>query len=617
MVYEPDEGGYPLGYNPAKKLGTFDLSSSATNEPFRHLIAILGNQKVPWDGISDYRDFGFKAVWGQFNEGMPRENRYVDLNEGSFRNPVTVDGVSVGTNPMYVPDPNRDLSAQGKTFACFNAPFASVTIDNVDEASKLNAFLITAAEIALRAKSVANTDIAYIRWDIEYIYHANWDAVIKGRQVWQGGKYRHKANGGTNAAFKDLDDSQFFELVQDRWRFMYTELIYRTKQYSQQAKVWMYGWGPIGDTTPFSKPQFDEQGNISVWWKEPLGRFWNTRNSYNNLSMRDVIDYMEPGDFIPYYSVWAILQQDPQYGYWGSTDIIRLKNPPKTNNTAGKPTRYHLTDIGPTPRGTRIVKVSLHAQDGSLRNADKDYKITFQHWRGNAEVNIPQGQSSVEIITTSPDLVWLDDEGFLLVVWNTLYTSRYLEPTKLGFANWEPTPRTFLNGPYPLCTTDLFDQRIYDAMIAFTNLQNFGIVHWDANTVGKVNPMVRESLILAQKKIAPYKTHIENQTLVFTDVSLDNGLTWTEGGYPNATFQQRYNGWWMTERYNQSLPAPVLNSTYNAQQKTFLVAHLLLKSNNGPLAYKIRVRVPSTGVAYVFDITSSKNLEYSLLKVPI
>jgi hypothetical protein len=40
IVYEPDEGGYPQGYTPTSKLGTFDLSSTASNEPFRHLQAV-------------------------------------------------------------------------------------------------------------------------------------------------------------------------------------------------------------------------------------------------------------------------------------------------------------------------------------------------------------------------------------------------------------------------------------------------------------------------------------------------------------------------------------------------------------------------------------------------
>ena len=59
-TFEPDEGGYAADYTPAKKLGKVDLRSTATNEPFRHLI---WGSAVPWDTTTDFRDFGFKAVW--------------------------------------------------------------------------------------------------------------------------------------------------------------------------------------------------------------------------------------------------------------------------------------------------------------------------------------------------------------------------------------------------------------------------------------------------------------------------------------------------------------------------------------------------------------------------
>lgn len=45
VIYEPDEGGYPSGYTPTQKLGKFDLSSSASNEPFRHLFKLLRLKK--------------------------------------------------------------------------------------------------------------------------------------------------------------------------------------------------------------------------------------------------------------------------------------------------------------------------------------------------------------------------------------------------------------------------------------------------------------------------------------------------------------------------------------------------------------------------------------------
>jgi len=41
VMFDPDESGYPEGYTPAAKLGTFDLSSSAANEPFRHLYKVF------------------------------------------------------------------------------------------------------------------------------------------------------------------------------------------------------------------------------------------------------------------------------------------------------------------------------------------------------------------------------------------------------------------------------------------------------------------------------------------------------------------------------------------------------------------------------------------------
>ena len=100
VVYEPDEGGYPQGYTPAFKLGIFDLSSTASNEPFRHLLKLFEPQKVVWDDITDFRDFGFKAFFGGTGEGKPKENRYSDINEGAFRDAFTVDGESFGKNPI-------------------------------------------------------------------------------------------------------------------------------------------------------------------------------------------------------------------------------------------------------------------------------------------------------------------------------------------------------------------------------------------------------------------------------------------------------------------------------------------------------------------------------------
>ena len=128
VIYEPDEGGYDEGYTPVKKLGTMDLSSTASNEPFRHL---LWGGAVSWDRKTDYRDFGFKAMWGESAFYKPKENRYIDLNEASFR----------AGNPIYEPDPNA--TGAGQTFSCTNVPFPSVTISNIGEDSKFNPFLLT------------------------------------------------------------------------------------------------------------------------------------------------------------------------------------------------------------------------------------------------------------------------------------------------------------------------------------------------------------------------------------------------------------------------------------------------------------------------------------------
>lgn len=614
VAYEPDDEGYPSGYTPIGKLGMFDLHSNAANEPFRHLIKVFEPQKVVWDDITDYRDFGFLASCLSSSEGKPKINRYVDINEGIFRDPITVDGEKFGRNPMYEPDPNRDLSAKGRTFTIVNGPFPSVTIDNVEEASKVNPFILSEREIDRRAKAAADSRIGFIRWDIESIFFGDWPGIMRGRQTWEGGKYRSKWNGGTNPTFKDMDDAQFFDYVQERWSYIYTELYYRTRLYSK-SKVWAYGLGPIGQIDPGNKPQFDEKGAISEWWNKPGGGIiWTVKNRFNNRILKDELDYIEPTDFIPYYNVWGIVQQS-EYGYWYSTDIIRLREVPKTNVTVGVPTRYYVTDLGVAANGNRRARISLHAQDGSLRLADKEYKVTFQHWRGNTEVNIAKGQHSVEITTTSPEPGWADSENFLMMVWNTLYCSRYIEPFKLGFANWEPTPRTFLFGSYPLVTSDIFEQPIYDAMIAFCNLQNFGIVHWDANTVGKVPPMVREGLILAQKKIAPYKNHVENQTLIFTDVSIDGGKTWIPGGYPQAPFELRYNGWWMNDLYQKKQAYPIIMASYNAQQSTFLFAHIAGQVSTQSLSVKVKVKVPNTNNSYIFDLSSTSQLNYSIFKI--
>ncbi|MBB3839426.1 hypothetical protein FHS57_003432 [Runella defluvii] len=618
VLYEPDEGGYPQGYTPNAKLGTFDLSSTAANEPFRHLLKLFEAQKVVWDDVTDFRDYGFKAFFGGVGEGKPKENRYADINEGIFRDAFTVQGVSFGKNPVYVPDPNRLLSAQGKNFRCFNAPFLSITIENVDEAGKWNPFLLTEYELDRRAKYAGDGRMGFLRWDIETFSNSEWSSILRGRQVWENGKYRHAFNGGTDPTYKNWDDQQFFDHVQHRWSYVFTELFYKTKLYSNGAKIWQYGAGPINQMDPFIFPQFDDNGNIHSNWGVPNNPIWKLKNKFNNRAVNEELNYMEAWDFVQQFAMWAVLQYDSNVNYWVNTDIIRLKETPKTNVTAGVPTRYHIVDIGAdpnTPLGNRRVRVSLHAQDGSLRNADKTYRITFQHWRGFAEIDIPAGSNSVELTTTSPELVWQTDDHFLLLIWSTIYCARYQEPTKLGFLNWEPTPRTYNFSPYSLATTDIFEQRIYDAMIGFANLQNYGVVNWEANTVGKINPMVRESIILAQKKIAPYKTHIENQSLVHVDVSIDGGQTWITGGYPQTPFEAHYNGWWMGGFYQNNQPYPMVFGSYNAQQRTFLFTHLAGRLPTGTLGYKVRVKIPSTATSYTFDMSSTRDLGYSLFKI--
>lgn len=616
IVYEPDEGGYPQGYTPAFKVGTFDLSSTATNEPFRHLLKLFEPQKVVWDDITDFRDFGFKAFFGGVSEGKPKENRYSDINEGAFRDAFTVDGESFGKNPIYLPDPNRTVSAQGQRFRCFKAPFVSVTIENIDEAGKWNPFLLTAYEIDRRAKYAGDSRMGFLRWDIETFSNAEWISILRGRQVWENGKYRHHLNGGTDPNFNNLDDTQFFDYVQHRWSYVFTELFYKTKLYSKNAKIWQYGAGPINQMDPFIFQQFDDNGNVHSGWSSPNNPIWKLRNTFNNRAVNEELNYMESWDFVQQFAMWAILKYDSENNYWGNTDIIRLKNTPKTNISTGVPTRYHIVDIGSDPAtGNRRARISLHAQDGSLRLADKEYRVTFQHWRGYAEVTFPIGTHTIELTTSSPELTWQTDDHFLLLIWSTLYCARYQEPTKLGFINWEPTPRTYNFGPYSLATTDIFEQRIYDAVVGFANLQNYGVVNWEANTVGKVNPMVRESIILAQKKIAPYKTHIENQSLIFTDISTDGGQTWITGGYPQKPFEAHYNGWWMGGFYQNNEPYPMVFGSYNAQQQTFLFTHLAGKLPTGTLNYKVRVKVPNSTNTYTFDLSSTRDLAYSIFKI--
>jgi hypothetical protein len=206
VVFEPDEGGYPVGYNPVKKLGAFDLSSTAINEPFRHILAMYKDHGTTWKNTLDYRSSGFRAASPHYTTARLKTNLFADINEGSFRSAFSVDGQSFGMNPIFLPDPNRLSSAQGQTFSCINAPFTSVKIDDVNEASKYNFFLLTEYEIDRRAKAIANPNFGYLRWDIEGVPYEGWEAALKGRQVWQGGKYRHKNNGGTDPNFKDMDD---------------------------------------------------------------------------------------------------------------------------------------------------------------------------------------------------------------------------------------------------------------------------------------------------------------------------------------------------------------------------------------------------------------------------
>jgi hypothetical protein len=603
ITYEPDEGGYPPGYTPAKKLGKFDLSSQATNEPFRHLFSFLPIQRVVWDQITDYRDFGIRAMVG-LGDGKPKENNYADINEAFFKEPISIAGQSLGTNPIYLPDPERVKSAQGQEFKCFGGPFKSVRILSIDNDAKWNPFLLSATEIDYRARYVANTSLGYIRWDIEAFDPAGWDLILKGRQVWANGKYRHAENGGADPYFRNLTDPQFFDYVIDRWSFVFTELMSKTRLYSQQSKVWLYGYGPLQVANPFTRDQFDAQGNIANHWRIPNTAIWKFRNSFNNKTLAEELTYMEPWDLAPSNTgVWAVLQYSQNDKRWVNTDIIRLRQTPLSTTSAGAPTRYHVTMLGREGEMYK-VRISLHAQDGSLRKADRDYGIKYEHWKGHQQANIAAGSSSAEMLV--PELNWQTDDQYLILVWNTMYCMRNIEPTKLGFINWQPSPRTEY-----LFTSDIFDQRVYDAMIGFTNLQNFGLVNWEGNTIGKVNPMVRESIILAHKKIAPYKSHIENQTLCFTDISTDDGKTWTDGGYPNAPFQQRYNGWWVVNKYNKKEVAPLITATYNATHKTILVGHLNTRQAEA-FKCKIRVRIPNSTQSYIFDINSTSQFKYSM-----
>ncbi len=613
ITFEPDEGGYGIGYDPIKKIGAFDLSSTAANEPFRHILALM-SVKLPWETTADYRSLGFSANRADKAEGKPKSNRYWDLNESSFRSPFSVDGQSFGTNPIFLPDPNRTMSAQGQTFTCINAPFPNVKIDNIDEAAKYNFFLMTEYEIDRRAKAIANPTIGYLRWDIEGVPYDSWEAALKGRQVWENGKYRHGINGGTDARFKNMNDPQFFDYVKNRWIYVFSELVYKTKLYSG-AKVWLYGTGPLHPVDAFDKPQFDDSGNISAWWKQPINGLWGIRNDYNNRKLNEEVSYMETWDNLADIEPFIVIKLD-NTNNWTKTDLIRLKKTPINTITQGPPTRYLVTDIdGSAPNGSRKIKVSLHAQDGSMRVADQVYKIGFYHHRGYVETPIQTGQSSVEFNTTAPTPKDLerDEDRFLIQIWNNLYAYRHVEPTKLGFMNWEPSPRFNMTAPYAIFSNDIFNQRVYDTMVAFTNLQNFGMINWDYDMKGKLVPMVYESLALAQKKIAPYKTHIENQTLSFVGVSMDNGATWLEPGYPTLPFEQRYNGWWMAKRKRADLSFPMAVATYNAQQKTILVAHLSGISVNS-LSYKIKVSVPNVGT-YIYDIISTKDLNYSIFKL--
>jgi hypothetical protein len=613
VTFEPDEGGYPVGYDPVKKIGAFDLSSTATNEPFRHILMLM-SRKLPWENTIDYRSLGFKANQGNRAEGNPKFSRHWDINEGSFREAFSVDGQSFGMNPVFLPDPSRTLSAQGQTFTCINAPFPSIKIDNVNEASKFNFFLLTEYEIDRRAKSVANTNFGYLRWDIEGLPYEGWKEILQGRQVWQNGQYRHEINGGTNAKYKNMNDAVFFDFVMDRWRYVFSELIYKTKLYSG-SKVWLYGTGPLQPVDAFNKEQFDAAGNISTWWRQPLNSLWAASNNYNQRKLSEEVSYMEPWDNLADIEPFAVLKFDDT-NTWQHTDILRLKNNPKNTTISGIPTRYFITDIdGSGPNGSRKVKVSLHSQDGSLRIADRPHKIIYFHWKGYTETTIQPGNSSIEFITTAPSPSDLerDEDRFLVNIWNNLYCYRYIEPKKLGFMNWEPSPRFNMTAPYSLASNDIFNQRVYDTMVAFTNLQNFGMINWDVEMKGRLVPMVYEALALAQKKIAPYKTHIENQTLSYVGVSMDNGSTWLEPGYPTLPFEQRYNGWWMAKRKNTNLPFPMAIATYNSQQKTILIAHLSNVGANN-LTYKIKITIPNVGT-YTYDISSTKDLKYSLFKL--
>ena len=310
-----------------------------------------------------------------------------------------------------------------------------------------------------------------MRWDIESFNIESWDSIIKGRQTWEGGKYRHKSNGGTDPKFKDMDDPAFYNLVQDRWSYVYSELFYKTKLHcGGKTKLWMYGMGPVGKLAPPVHDQFNQKGELSGHWQSAKS-VWRITNSVNHKSVAETLDYMEPWDMIPTDGMFGIaLRPDPaQPGWWYSTDIIMLKKPAQKKVTKGPPTRFSVTEIGPADNGMRRVKISLHAQDGTLRPADKEYGAFFQDWHGSITATIPKGQHSAEMVVHPSGPYVEQEDGLLMLAWNNMYCQRYHEPKKLGFMNWEPTHRT-----EGLFTTDLFEQRVYDAMVAFANLQNYG-----------------------------------------------------------------------------------------------------------------------------------------------
>lgn len=240
--------------------GTYDLDAHFTRKNFSkelspfHSTKWLNHLGITY-GEPNITQFGFGVMEAMFRKDksyvteeeyfatVPRNFRYREISQ----NGTTTSGHSYGEK---ITDPNA--TGHGQTFQTIDGP---VTINLTDRSTgevdaDYNYFLVDINKVDDLG---ASYNYNYIRWDAEhtpfsYVYRKNW---LKRRNAWEGGKYRTRANGGTNPAWMDVSDEEWLEKFFDQGaRFgikMFRSAYDRIKTLGFDP--WLTCYGTFGDDT--------------------------------------------------------------------------------------------------------------------------------------------------------------------------------------------------------------------------------------------------------------------------------------------------------------------------------------------------------------------------------